>query len=222
MAGNCVAEAVSAVVIDDHPAIRAGVAAWFAAADPPITVLATGATVKEALLAPGDAAQVVVLDLQLSAERTECYGELRRLADSGRGVVVYTMREDEGIALNCLELGALTFLTKAEGEQHLVAATHAAARHRPYVPPALAGAMAANSRRNRPHLSLREEEVLVKWFQSESKDLVADQLGIAVSTVNTYLDRVRLKYAAVGRQAPTKVALVMRAIQDGLIAVDEF
>ncbi|MGQ0838175.1 response regulator [Actinokineospora sp.] len=216
-----VREPVTAAVIDDHPAILAGVEAWFAAADPPIAVVATGTTAKAAWTPPGDTAQVVVLDLRLSPDRSAAYGDLRRLVDAGRQVVVYTMREDEHVALNCLELGAATYLTKAEGKDHLVAATIAAAEHRPYIAPALAGAIAANVRPAQPRLSAREQEVLVEWFQSESKQLVAQRIGVTVRTVNTYLDRVRLKYANVGRPARTKAALVARAIQDGLVEADD-
>jgi two-component system nitrate/nitrite response regulator NarL len=214
-------EPITVTVIDDHPAISAGITAWYAAAAQPIQVVASGCSVKAAWTAPGDAAQVYILDLQLTAERSECYGDLRRLVDAGKWVIVYTMCDDEQVALNCLDLGAVTYLTKAEGHEHLVAATIAAAHHRPYVPPALAGAFAANVHPNRPQLSLREEEVLVKWFQCESKQLVAVRMGITVRTVNTYLDRVRLKYANVGRRAATKAALVVRAIQDGIIEVDD-
>ena len=68
---------------------------------------------------------------------------------------------------------------------------------------------------------LREVQVLVEWFQSESKAKVAKSLGISERTVNTYLDRVRIKYANVGRPASTKAKLVARAVQDGLISLDE-
>lgn len=214
-------ELITAAVVDDHPAIRAGVEYWYATADPPIRVLASGSTAAAAWTPPGDAAHVVVLDLQLPGQEAPAYGELRRLVDAGRQVIVYTMREDENTALTCLDVGAFTFLTKAEGKDHLVAATVAAAHDRPYTPPALAGAFGANRRSDRPRLSEREESVLIEWFQCESKDLVAAKLGITPRTVNTYLDRVRIKYANVGRRARTKAALVARAIQDGLVQVDD-
>ncbi|MGW0828294.1 hypothetical protein [Streptomyces sp. NPDC002845] len=47
------------------------------------------------------------------------------------------------------------------------------------MPPALAGALGTNARADRPQLSAREENVLIEWFQSESKELVA-QLGVRV------------------------------------------
>ncbi|MGC9536932.1 response regulator [Streptomyces sp. UG1] len=211
---------VSVVVVDDHPAILSGIEAWYAASQRPITVVAAGGSVREAWTAPGSTADVVVLDLQLG-EAGAAFGDLRRLVDAGRQVVVYTMRDDEKTALNCLDLGAATFLTKNEGRQHLVEATLAAADERPYMPPALAGALGTNVRADRPQLSAREENVLIEWFQSESKELVGQRLGISVRTVNSYLDRVRIKYANVGRPARTKASLVARAIQDGLVDVDD-
>ncbi|QFU91028.1 response regulator [Amycolatopsis sp. YIM 10] len=212
---------ITVTVIDDHPAVVAGVEFWYSTADPPIEVVATGPTAKVAWTPPGDTADVVVFDLQLPGQPTPAYGDLRRLIDAGRQVIVYSMREDEQAALTCLDLGAFTFLTKAEGKAHLVAATVAAASDLPYTPPALAGALGTNRRSDRPRLSEREENVLLQWFQSESKELAAEKLGITTGTLSTYLDRVRVKYANVGRQARTKAALVARAIQDGLIEVDD-
>ncbi|EFL24285.1 LuxR family two component transcriptional regulator [Streptomyces himastatinicus ATCC 53653] len=213
-------ETVSVALIDDHPAILAGVEAWYASSDQPIEVIAAGETAAAAWTPPGDGADVVVFDLQLS-DAGPAFGELRQLVDAGRQVVVYTMRDEEQTALTCLDLGAATYLTKTEGSRHLVAATLAAARQHPYTPPALAGALGTNARSDRPRLSLREEDVLIEWFQSESKELVAQRLNIKVRTVNTYLDRVRIKYANAGRPARTKAGLVARAIQDGLVAVED-
>ncbi|MFB6722042.1 response regulator [Kribbella sp. NPDC056345] len=211
---------VSVVVVDDHPAILAGIEAWYAASPRPITVVAAGDSVREAWTEPGSSADVVVLDLQLG-QGGPAFSSLRRLVDAGRQVVVYSMRDDDKTALNCLDLGAATFLTKSEGQQHLVEATLAAADDRPYMPPALAGALGTNARPDRPQLSVREENVLIEWFQSESKELVAQRLGISIRTVNSYLDRVRIKYANVGRPARTKASLVARAVQDGLVDVDD-
>jgi DNA-binding NarL/FixJ family response regulator len=207
------------VVVDDHPAILAGVEAWFNDADPPIEVVAAGRDLSAAWLEPGRSVPVVVMDLQLGSGPS--YTELSSLVEHGRHVVVYTMREDDRAALTCLELGAFTYLTKAEGKAHLVAAVRAAAGCRPYVSPSLAGAMSLDPGHVRPVFTRRESQVLLEWFRCESKDLVARKLGISSRTVSSYIDRVRIKYANTGRPAPTKAALVARAIQDGLISLDD-
>jgi DNA-binding NarL/FixJ family response regulator len=211
---------ITIVVVDDHPVVVAGVRAWCSAANPPIDVVAAGKDVSVAWLYPGAAADVVVFDLQLDITGP-AYSDLKRLVDAGRQVVVYTMREDRETALACLDIGAVTYLTKAEGDQHLVAAIQAAATGTPYIPPALSGAMGTDIRPNRPNLTPRQIDVLLEWFHCESKEMVARKLNLTVHTVNSYLDRVRVKYANVGRQAPTKAALVARAIQDGIVSLDE-
>ncbi len=213
-------QSVTAVLVDDHPVVLAGVRAWCAEAEPPVHVVDAGPGVAVAWRQPGRSARVVIFDLLLGSA-TPAYADLKRLVDDGRKVIVYTMRDDRDTALNCLEIGAAVYLAKAEGEDHLVAAIHAAAQDRPYTPPAMAGALGTDTNSSRPRLSPREEDVLINWFTCESKDMVAEKLGLSVSTVNGYLDRVRIKYANAGRPAPTKAALVARAIQDGIVRVDD-
>ncbi|MEE1804624.1 DNA-binding response regulator [Streptomyces sp. NPDC101062] len=211
---------VSVALIDDHPVVLAGIESWYAASERPIAVTAKGPDLSVATSGPGRDADVVVLDLQL-AHGVPAYPELRQLVAQERQVIVYTMQDSQETALTCLDLGAFTYLTKAEGERHLMAATLAAADCRPYTPPALAGAFGSDARKGRPALTPREVEVLLEWFQSESKAMVGASLGLSVRTVNTYLERVRIKYANAGRPATTKANLVARAIQDGLTSLDE-
>jgi DNA-binding NarL/FixJ family response regulator len=185
-----------------------------------VRVIDSGASVGVAWTEPGDSADVVILDLQLTGH-VLAFADLRRLVDAGRQVVVYTMREDKDTALTCIDIGAFVYLTKAEGPAHLIAAIRAAAVNLPYTPPSLARAIGDDARHDRPHLTPREVDVLVNWFASESKEMVAHKLNLSVSSVNTYINRVRIKYANAGREAPTKAALVARAIQDGLVRLDE-
>ncbi|WAC55274.1 LuxR C-terminal-related transcriptional regulator [Gordonia sp. SL306] len=72
-----------------------------------------------------------------------------------------------------------------------------------------------------PSLTTREIEVLRTWLMLDSKTAVAQALFISLGTVNTHLTRIRAKYSEAGRTASTKAALVARAVQDGLISLDE-
>lgn len=78
-----------------------------------------------------------------------------------------------------------------------------------------------NPVRLRPELAPREKEVLLAWIRCDNKDDVARQLQISTTTVRTHLQRIRDKYAAAGRPASTKAALLARAIQDGLVDVND-
>ncbi len=73
----------------------------------------------------------------------------------------------------------------------------------------------------RPMLTKREVQVLTGWIKCDSKPAVAKSLFLSLGTVNTHLTRIRAKYSAVGRPASTKASLVARALQDGLIDIDE-
>lgn len=208
------------VIIDDHPAIVAGVEGWCAAARPPIRILDSGDSLITAFVEPGCRADVVVFDLQLRPG-PPAFDDLKRLVDEGRRVVVYSQHADASTVLRCLDLGASSYLTKVEGKSHLIPAVQAVAQDRPYAAPSLGGAILADDGLLRPSLSDRERDVLTAWFESDSKKLVAERLHLSPKTVETYINRVRIKYANVGRPATSKAALVARALQDGLITLDD-
>jgi DNA-binding NarL/FixJ family response regulator len=210
---------ITAVIVDDHAAVAAGVRFWCARADPPIEVLDAGDRLVAVWTGPGALADVVILDLELGPQRPN-FGELRRLVDHGRRVVVYSQHADPATAGKCMDIGALAYLTKREGERHLVRAVRAAALGMPY--PTLSPCEApTGDRLHRPRLSPRELEVLRAWFACSSKDLVGTKLNISAKTVETHIARVRIKYANVGRAASTKSDLVTRALDDGLVTVAE-
>ncbi len=210
-------------VVDDHSVVHAGIAGWCSAADPPIHVIARYPSPGEILADPDanpDIIAAVVLDLQF-AESSPDLSSTAALCERGFRIVIFSQHTRSDLVLDCLDLGVVTYLSKLEGETHLVAALHAAGSNRPYLSPTMAQAMSQDSRPSRPTLSPREREVLLAWFQTESKALVGKRLFITTGTVNTHLERIRAKYAQVGRPASTKAALVARAIQDGLVDPDQ-
>lgn len=83
------------------------------------------------------------------------------------------------------------------------------------------GARAASATQ-RPSLSRREAEVLREWLLRDSKADVAHRLFLAEATVNTYLSRIRTKYALAGRPAPSKTMLLVMALRDGVVEIDSF
>lgn len=70
-------------------------------------------------------------------------------------------------------------------------------------------------------LSKREIEVLTLWLVTETKREVAERLFISEATVHTHINRIRDKYAAANRPARTKVALLVRATEDGHCTIGE-
>jgi DNA-binding CsgD family transcriptional regulator len=70
----------------------------------------------------------------------------------------------------------------------------------------------------RPRLAPRQREVLVAYVAgSDLLPTVARELGMDRETLKTHLRRIRMKYAEVGRPAPTRRDLYVRAVEDGLV-----
>ncbi|WP_446216570.1 response regulator transcription factor [Micromonospora sp. IBHARD004] len=208
---------IGVAIVDDHPVVIDGVRAWLAA-EPRLRVLATGDD-PDVVLRAAPEAEVVLLDLRLHGRMV--IDKLAELSAAGRRVVVYSEHTDPDTMLAALDAGAVAFLAKHEGREHCVATVLAAASDRPYVPPALAGAMVGDPRPDRPALSDKEREALLLWFQSMSKASVARRMRISEHTVKQYVDRARIKYTRAGRPAATKAALLARAIEDGLVRPEE-
>jgi DNA-binding NarL/FixJ family response regulator len=214
---------VAIAVIDDHDVIHAGIAIWCRQADPPIRIAGNYLSAESFLSdhpVESTDVEVVLVDLELKSRHVDLLG-VEKVIMAGHRVVVFSHIDADEIILKCLDLGAMSYLVKTESKDHLIDAIRDACSDIPYVAPRMAGAIFNDRSLGRPNLPVREEEVLIAWFQTESKDLVAEKLHIAPSTVRTHLQRVRAKYAAVGRPASTKAALVARAIQDGIINLDD-
>lgn len=125
------------------------------------------------------------------------------------------------VILTCLDHGAVSYLVKSEPAARLLDAVAAAWTGRRYLGPSMAAAMHGAEHRGRPGLTAQERRVLIAWLHTDNKETVAKRLHIAPSTVRTHLQRIRHRYATVGRPARAKVTLFARAVQDGLISVHE-
>ncbi len=204
------------VIVDEHAAVVEGVRRWCADADPPIGLVDAGGGLAGVWTGQGAAADVVLVDVELFPG-WQGPAELRRLVAAGRRVIVYSQHVDPTTAARCAAVGAHACLTKREGAERLVPAIRAVAAGRRYLSPALGG----THQPARPALSPRELEVLRAWFVSPSKHLAAAKLFLSAKTVDTYIQRVRTKYANTGRAAPTKSDLMTRVLDDGFITFDE-
>lgn len=221
--GDASRGAIRIAVIDDHDVVHAGIQAWCSDAHPAIDVVGSYIRPDEFFMAhppPADGVDVVLLDLQIEGSRPD-FETLKRLVGCDQRVIVYSHVTADEVILSCLELGAVTYLVKSEGKRHLIEAIQSAHAGTPYVGPRMGKAMLNDNTVGRTKLSEREKQVLVAWFQTESKDLVGKRLFIAPTTVRTHLQRARAKYASVGRPAPTKSALLARAIEDGILSLNE-
>lgn len=209
---------VTAAIVDDHPVILDGVRAWLAAdARHRVELIHAALTIEDLQAGPGIRADVLIMDLEL--KHGMVVEQIARLAADGHRIVVFSGHSAPELINRVIEAGASSYLTKDEGPDHLVEAVVAAASDLPYVTPSHAGSILADTRDGRPKLAPKEVEALRLWFQGMSKASVGRRMGVAENTVKQYISRVRVKYADVGRPAPTKAAILARALEDGLITL---
>ena len=211
---------VTAAIIEDHPVVTEGVASWIRS-DPGqrVQLVQTAPGLAGLGAGPQPPADVVILDLELSGELVT--SRIPELVAAGYRVVAFSGHTDPGIVMETLDHGAHAYVSKDEGRDHLVEAVLAAAADRPYVTRSQARAMLADQHPARPQLSEQERQALLLWFQGMSKASVARRMVISENTVRQYISRARAKYAATGRAAASKDALLARAIEDGVIKPGE-
>jgi len=211
---------VTVAVIEDQPVTVEGIRSWISRdLAGRVELIADGPTIEEVLAGPGATADVLLLDLELHGRLV--VDRVAELCADGRRVIVYSAHDDPAIILAVQDAGASAFLAKHESRAHCVETIVTVAADRPYVTPAMARAIISDERPHRPQLSEKERTALLLWFQSMSKESVARRMGISEATVRQYINRARVKYAKSGRPAPTKAALLARAIEDGLVRLED-
>ena len=207
-------------VVDEYDVVRAGIASWLSGDQ--LTVIGSFAHVAEYLAwQPASyGVDVLVTEIQQNshAPDIDC---LRRLCAAGPAVVVFSRLTSPEVILASLDAGALSYISKVDGREHLLAALSHVCRGRRYVSSRMSDALERSAALGRLNLSDREKQVLMAWLRTDSKDDVARSLHIAPATVRTHVQRVRIKYANAGRPAPTKSALLARAIEDGIVGLSD-
>src|SRR3984957_10170850 len=218
--GGAMEQQVTVAIIEDHPVVTEGVASCIRQVpDRRVRLVHPARDLPGLHGAAPPPADVIILDLELSGELVTA--QIPGLVAAGNRVVAFSGHSDPAIVMETLDSGAHAYVSKDEGSDHLVEAVLAAAADRPYVTRSQARAMLADERPGRPELSQQELQALLLWFQGMSKASVGRRMSISENTVRQYISRARAKYAATGRTAPSKDALLARAIEDGVIKPGE-
>jgi DNA-binding NarL/FixJ family response regulator len=203
------------VIADDHELIREGVKKIVRpCAD--LKVVGEAASLEQTLALVAQVhPDVVVLDISLpDADGLDGLAELRRHFPALR-VIMLSMHPEERFALGALRAGALGYVSKAAAANDLVQAVRHAAEGLAWrgqrVDALLDGQPAL--RREPAHHSLapREAQIVALIGAGLQVKQVAAELGISVSSVNTYRSRIFRKMGLA-----SNAALIRYALQHGL------
>lgn len=201
-------------VIDDHELVREGLSALLGRGPQPIgAVVYTGEDPGQALRTDAD---VMLLDVDLGLNGPPVVASVRAFVEQGRRVLLISAFEDAVAIREALRAGALGFVPKRVSLDALREAIDTVARGELYLSIDLASILASAT--DTPNLSPRELDALRLYASGLKLSAVAHRMGISPHTAKEYLDRVRTKYAQVGRAVHTRADMYVEANRDGLLS----
>jgi DNA-binding NarL/FixJ family response regulator len=192
--------AIRLLVVDDHPAVREGLALLLSPEG--IQVCATAGGRIEALGQMRERpADVAIVDLCLDGE--DGVALVVDLKDRGIPALVYSMYDDPQHVQRAFTAGAAGYVTKSEFRGVLVEAIREVAAGHRFVSPkaavALAGPLTTSPADDSlARLSVKEREVYRLAGQGEGTYEIARAMKISTHTVESYYARIQLKLGVQG------------------------
>lgn len=202
-------------IVDDHPAIAAGVPAGLEPLVPLTVPCPVAATVTE-LLDGETQLDVVLLDIRLQDGSVPA-DNVRRLVEREWPVLLFTQVRQPSVVAACLRAGAAGVVGKHESWPTLAHAVAAVAQGETVINADWAAAVSAMTGADVPQLAPREAEAVGLYATGLPLKSVARRMGVAEDTAKEYLNRVKRKYLQAGRPVRTRSELYLRAVEDGLV-----
>jgi DNA-binding NarL/FixJ family response regulator len=208
---------VRVVLADDHPVVRAGLAALLGSL-PDVEVVAVAAdglgAVKEVVLHKPD---VAILDLQMPGQDGfAATRELRRVAPDV-AVLVLTMSDDDDSVFAAMRAGARGYLVKGAEQEEIGRAVRAVASGEAIFGPGVAQrvlrffATPVPVADPFPELTAREREILDLLAAGLANATIAVRLGLSPKTVANHLSSIFAKL-----QVADRAQAILRAREAGL------
>jgi signal transduction histidine kinase/DNA-binding NarL/FixJ family response regulator len=199
------------VLADDHPAVRAGLAALLAAAPDIVVVGEAGDGETAARLVAAHRPAVAALDLRMPAGGVAAIERILGLGLSTRVLVVTSLAGDDAV-LQALQAGASGVVLKDAGGDELVAAVRAVGGGGGFLGPELAARLAGGltggvGGPSRPErLTPREREVLALLGAGCADKEIATRLGLRPKTARYHVANVLAKLGAGNRTDAVRLA----------------
>lgn len=196
---------IRVLVIDDHPMVRAGLAATISP-EPDMMVVASASTGKEGLEQfRQHQPDVTLMDLRMpEMGGVEAINTIRAEFPSARIIVLSTYQGDEDI-FRALEAGAVTYLLKDTLAEKMIGVIRdVATGGRPILPEI---AQKLTSRMFQTALTAREIEVLQLVAKGKRNKEIAGELGISDETVQGHVKNILSKLSVHDRTEAVAVAI---------------
>lgn len=205
---------IAVLIADDHPVVRAGLAALLEAA-PDISVVAGVGRAEEAVefvrKHPGEV-DVVLMDLRFGekvgsgpAGGVSATGQIRSLPAAPQ-VLVVTNYSTDGDVVGAVSAGAVGYLLKDCGPDELTSGLRRAAAGENVMSTAVMGKLLGRLNQPLQQLTPRELEVLQLIAQGKSNRLIAKELVLTEATVKSHVGNIIGKLGVQNRTSAVFVA----------------
>lgn len=204
---------IRVLAVDDHPVVRAGIAAMLEY-EPDIEIVGEAGNGAEAIKQfESTRPDVVLMDLQMPRMNGLSAIRAIRELDGDARIVALTTFDGDADIYRALSAGAIAYLLKDTMADQLVGAIRAAAAGKRFIPPNVAGRLAEFT--PRADLTLREIEVLQRVAKGLGNKEIAEEVGRSPETVKAQLESIFRKLDAKDRAHAVAIAL-----QRGFIHLD--
>jgi DNA-binding NarL/FixJ family response regulator len=196
---------IRVLAVDDHPVVRAGIAAMLAN-EPDLAVVAEARNGAEAVaLFEAHRPDVVLMDLQMPEVGGVSATHAIRAIDPDARVVALTTYDGDADIHRALSAGACAYLIKDAMIDQLVAAIRSAAAGKRVIPAPVASKLAEFT--PRADLTARELEVLQHVAKGLGNKEIAQVIGRSTETVKAHLESIFRKLDAKDRAHAVTIAL---------------
>jgi DNA-binding NarL/FixJ family response regulator len=198
------------IVVDDHPMLRDGTAAFLDQA-PDIEVIGVASHGHEALaMIDRSPPEVLILDIHLPDVSGVEVARIVREKYPLVGIVVLTGYDDVGQAQALLDLGVQGYLQKTAAGSDIVAAVRAAVAGPNGTMPTILSA--GTSEAGQEFLTIREQEVVRLLDKGLRNSEIAAALAVSPKTVEYHMTRLLAKL-----HARSRTEAIVKVRQSGLV-----
>lgn len=207
------AKKIRVLIVDDHFAVRMGVAASINA-EPDMVVVAESANGREAVEQfAAHRPAVTLMDLRLpDLDGADAIAAIRAQFPDARLIALSSHSGDTDIR-RALDAGAASYVFKSSPRDTLLTAIREVHRTGRHIPPEVAVRLAEAM--DRPEITARELDVLRDIARGRSNKGIAADLGLSEATVKLHITHLLQKLTAADR---TQAALI--ALRRGIIRIE--
>jgi len=201
------------LAVDDHPAVRHGLALLLAGADDIdlVNTVDSGEAVLEAI--QEHRPTVVIVDVRLPG--IDGISALKRIAEQAPDVktVVFSAYGDKRLLSDAIAAGARGYVLKGSPPEDLIRAIRTVDGGKAFVDPSLSPALLMTQGVADTPLSEREREILQLLAEGLHTEEVAKRIGLSAETVKSDTKRAITKLEADGRVHAVAIALRQALIE---------